>query len=86
MDWHRRTDETHTHVTKDGFVVVLRRTRHVRPDGVEFVGDWTGTISRDNGAVMMSATEDARGAVIAACDAWLLALQVARERDPMPTT
>jgi hypothetical protein len=83
MEWHRRTDETHTHVTPDRFVIVLRRIRHTRPDGVEHVGDWTGTISRENGAVMMTASEDTRPAVIAACQAWLLALSVARERDPV---
>jgi hypothetical protein len=82
VDWHRRTDETHTHVTEDGFIIVLRRVRYTTANGAEHVGDWRGMICKDNGAVMMQAEDAARGAVIAACDAWLLALSIARERDP----
>jgi hypothetical protein len=85
MEWYKRTDETHTHLTDDGFIVVLHRVRTITIDGEECVRDWQGSVSRDNGAVMMTATDTSRAAVIAAIEAWFLALSVARERDPMPT-
>lgn len=84
MDWHRRTDETHTRLSDDGLITVLSRVRWSTPNGGEHVGDWHGRVTKHDGTVMMQAEDASRDVVVGACDAWLLALSVARERDPMP--
>ena len=85
MDWHKRREEVWTTVYDDeptAYVIVLRHVVTQGPNHSPAVHPWTGVVYRqDTSAVMMTATDDDRRVVMQACDDWLHALAIARERN-----
>lgn len=85
MDWqYRRVDQVTAGV--DNLIVVATRNTIITRDGSPIIrGDWNARVMRDDGsAILMTSTDTDRDACLSACEEFIRALSLARERDPQP--